>query len=89
MLESLASGTPVLVTPGVALADLVKSQNLGWVVHLEVEGIAATIQEILESPETIKQKGDRAAEYVIENYSWGKIAASLLKIYRGYVREVF
>jgi glycosyltransferase involved in cell wall biosynthesis len=89
VLESLASGTPVLVTPGVALADLVKSQNLGWVVHLEVEGIAATIQEILESPETIKQKGDRAAEYVIENYSWGKIAASLLKIYRGYVREVF
>jgi glycosyltransferase involved in cell wall biosynthesis len=89
VLEALASGTPALVTPGVALADLVKSQNLGWVVQLEVEGIAATIQEILESPDTIKQKGDRATEYVIENYSWGRIAASLLKIYREYGRKVF
>jgi glycosyltransferase involved in cell wall biosynthesis len=88
VLESLASGTPALVTPGVALADLVKSQNLGWVVKLETDAIAATIQEIIESPDTIKQKGARATEYVIENYSWGTIAVSLLKIYREHGRKV-
>ena len=89
VLEALASGTPVLVTSGVALADLVKSQNLGWVVQLETDAITSIIQEILESPETIKQKGDRAAEYIIENYSWDKIAASLLKTYQEYIRKVF
>lgn len=81
VLEALASGTPALVTKGVALSDLVKEQNLGWVVDLEIEAIANSIQEFLDNPDMAKQKGDRAAKYVAENYAWDKIALDLKSIY--------
>ena len=81
VLEALASGTPALVTTGVALSDLVKEQNLGWVVDLEIEAIANSIQEFLDKPDLAKQKGDRAAQYVAASYSWEKIALNLKSIY--------
>jgi glycosyltransferase involved in cell wall biosynthesis len=81
VLEALASGAPALVTTGVALSDLVKDQNLGWVVDLEIEAIVSSIQEFLDNPDIARQKGDRAAQYVAANYSWGKIAQALKAIY--------
>ena len=62
VLEALASGTPALVTTGVALSDLVEEQNLGWVVDLEIGAIVSSIQEFLDDPDMAKQKGDRAAQ---------------------------
>lgn len=81
VLEALASGTPALVTTGVALSDLVKEQNLGWVVDLTIEAIVSSIQEFLDNPDIAKQKGDRAAEYVAKHYAWEKIALNLKAIY--------
>jgi len=87
VLEALASGTPALVTNGVALSDLVKEQNLGWVVDLEVEAIANSIQEFLDNPDMAKQRGDRATEYVAEHYNWRKIARSLETIYTKIIQQ--
>ena len=81
VLEALSSGTPALVTTGVALSDLVKEQNLGWVVELEIEAITNSIQEFLDNPDMAKQKGDRAVQYVADHYSWGKISQDLKAIY--------
>ena len=81
VLEALGSGTPALITTGVALSDLVKEQNLGWVVGLEIEAIATSIQDFLDNPELAKQTGDRAAQYVGEHYTWTKIANNLKTIY--------
>ncbi len=81
VLEALGSGTPALITTGVALSDLVKEQNLGWVVDLEIEAIANSIQDFLDNPDMARQKGDRAAQYVAEHYTWEKIANNLKAIY--------
>jgi glycosyltransferase involved in cell wall biosynthesis len=81
VLEALASGTPALVTTGVALSDLVKEQNLGWVVDLKIEAIVSSIQEFLDNPDMAKQKGERAAEYIAKHYAWEKIALNLKAIY--------
>jgi glycosyltransferase involved in cell wall biosynthesis len=86
VLESLASRTPTLVTTGVALSDLVKEQNFGWVVDLEIEEITASIQEFLDNPAMAKEKGDRAVHYVAENYAWEKIALNLKSIYENILR---
>jgi glycosyltransferase involved in cell wall biosynthesis len=82
VLEALASAPPALVTTGVALSDLVKEQDLGWVVDLEIEAIADAIQNFLNNPDIAKQKGDRAAQYVAEHYTWEKIALNLKAIYK-------
>ncbi len=81
-IESLAAGTPVLITDGVAIAPMVQEQNIGYVTKLEINAIVATIQEFLDHPQIAKQKGDRAQQYIAEHYAWAKIAHNLATIYQ-------
>lgn len=85
-IEALASGTPVLVTDGVAIAPMVKEQDLGYITKLDIEAITSTIQRFLASNQVAKQKGDRAQQYIAEHYSWAKIANSLMTIYTKYAK---
>lgn len=80
-IESLASGTPVLLTDGVAIAPMVQKENLGYVTKLDIETITLTIQEFLNHPQIAKQKGDRAQQYISEHYTWTKISHELMSIY--------
>jgi glycosyltransferase involved in cell wall biosynthesis len=45
VIESLAVGTPVLISNQVGLWDYVQNNHLGWVTTLDVQEIAATIAE--------------------------------------------
>lgn len=81
VLEALASGTPALVTTGVALSDLVKEQDLGWVVDLEIGAISDAIQEFLNNQTIGQEMGDRARQFILENYTWEQIAAKIVAIY--------
>ena len=81
VLEALASGTPALVTTGVALSDLVKEQNLGWVVDLEIKAIASAIQEFLNNQTIGQEIGDRARQFILESYTWDKIAIKMASVY--------
>jgi glycosyltransferase involved in cell wall biosynthesis len=49
-IESFASGTPVLITDGVAIAPMVQEQAIGYVTKLEINAIASTIQDFFEHP---------------------------------------
>jgi glycosyltransferase involved in cell wall biosynthesis len=80
-IESLAAGTPVLITDGVAIAPMVQAQNIGYVTKLEINAIVATIQEFFDHPQIAKQKGDRAQQYIAEYYAWAKIAHNLATTY--------
>ncbi|MCM1981596.1 glycosyltransferase [Lyngbya confervoides] len=81
VLEALAAGTPVLVTPGVALADLVQRHDLGWVCPMQVPAIAAALQAAIGSPALRRQKGDRARQVVQDHYSWQSVAEQLERHY--------
>ncbi|MBE8998631.1 glycosyltransferase [Nostoc sp. LEGE 12447] len=80
-LEALAVGLPVLLTPGIALADLVAQQHLGYVTELQVTAIAASIQQALDHPHEAKEMGDRARKFILENYTWDRIASKLISVY--------
>jgi glycosyltransferase involved in cell wall biosynthesis len=80
-LEALAVGLPVLLTPGIALADLVAQQHLGYVTELQVTAIASAIQQVLDCPEEAKKRGDRARKFILENYTWDRIASKLISVY--------
>jgi glycosyltransferase involved in cell wall biosynthesis len=82
VLESLASGLPVLVTPGVALASLVQQHQLGYVTELDENAIAQTLEQYFANPVAAKAMGDRAYHVVRENYTLGKIAAQLIEVYQ-------
>ncbi|MEH2307052.1 glycosyltransferase [Nostoc sp.] len=80
-LEALAVGLPVLLTPGIALADLVAQQHLGYVTELQVTAIAAAIQQVLDCPKEAQKRGDRAQKLILENYTWARIASKLISVY--------
>ena len=81
VLEALAAGLPVLVTPGVALATEVQKNHLGHVVALDREKIALAIDEFLAKHDPQRPTDARARAFVTQNYSWDKIARRLAGIY--------
>ncbi|MDJ0795460.1 MAG: glycosyltransferase [Calothrix sp. MO_167.B12] len=81
VLEALAGGLPVLITPGVALADMVKQQQVGYITELDVAAITAAIQQFLDNPEEGKKMGDRARKLIMEKYTWDKIACQMQQVY--------
>ncbi|MDB9374991.1 glycosyltransferase [Nodularia sphaerocarpa] len=82
VLEALAAGIPVIVTNGVALADMVAHQQLGYVAELNIDAIASSIQQILAHPQEAKATGDRARQFILDNYTWDTIASKMLSVYQ-------
>jgi glycosyltransferase involved in cell wall biosynthesis len=87
VLEALAAGCPVLVTPGVALASFVQQQQLGYVAKLDVTAIAAALETYFQDPQPTKISRQQTRQLILERYSWEQIAAKLSNLYSG-VSEV-
>ena len=82
ILEALVVGTPVLVTPGVGLATVVRDNDIGYVANLDIEAITQTLDRHLANPDRAKSLGINARQFSLENYNWDKIAIDLIQIYR-------
>lgn len=87
VLEAMAVGLPIIVTPGVALASTVKQEQLGYVVELDVEEIACKISYALNHQSQAKQMGDRARQLIYDNYRWSHIGSKLSQIYSNILNE--
>ncbi|MEH2348529.1 MAG: glycosyltransferase [Nostoc sp.] len=85
VLEALAGGVPVLVTPGVALAAIVQKHQIGYVPELDVLAIAKDIEEYLTHPQEAKAMGARARQIIREQYTWDKVAAKMVDIYQAII----
>lgn len=83
VLEAMACGVPVLVTPGVALAETVNSHHAGIVTELNVEAITTKLENYFQNPAIAKNMGRNGRQLVIEKYSWNQISQSLVGIYQG------
>ena len=79
VLEALAAGLPVLVTPGVALSDVVRQHQLGSVVDLDAQALAEAVQQHLNVADGHVDL--RARAFAQETYAWCKVAARLQQIY--------
>lgn len=82
VLESLAAGTPVIITLGVALSDIVAQQQIGYVAELNVDKIATAIQYFLDHPQEAKKMGDIARQFILENYTWDSISLKIIALYK-------
>ncbi|MBD2385318.1 glycosyltransferase [Cylindrospermum sp. FACHB-282] len=81
VLEALAVGVPVLVSPGVALASVVQQHQLGYIAELDVLAIASAIEQYLSHPQETKEMSDRARQVVMENYTWDRVAQEMVVLY--------
>jgi glycosyltransferase involved in cell wall biosynthesis len=90
VLEAIAAGTPVLVTPGVPLAPLVERFQLGWVAQLDKESIASQVRLAFNCPYNEGEnptRRARARSLVASNFTWDHIARRMVGIYKEVLRD--
>jgi glycosyltransferase involved in cell wall biosynthesis len=81
-IEALASGTPVLITDGVAIAPMVKEYAIGYVTKLDVEAITSTLESFFQNFDKALPNKQNYQQIISENYSWQSISIQLAKIYQ-------
>jgi glycosyltransferase involved in cell wall biosynthesis len=80
VVEAMAHGLPVLVTPGVASHVFVDASGCGHTVEGTAESIATGLREILAGDH--RRMGRRGREYVAEHLAWPAIIRQLDTLYR-------
>jgi glycosyltransferase involved in cell wall biosynthesis len=80
--ESLAAGTPVVATKGAPWQGL-QTKQCGWWVDIGVEPLAeALAQAMALPPAQLQGMGARGQHWMGEDFSWNRVAADMLGVYR-------
>ena len=81
VLEGMASGLPCVITTGCNFPEAgIKKAAL--VVDIDATQIADALFWCLANSEEAKQMGDRARQFVFENYTWDNISKIMIKTYK-------
>jgi glycosyltransferase involved in cell wall biosynthesis len=86
VLESMAAGTPVVVSPNVALAHEIQAAGAGWIVPAEPVALAAVLADILQDDQKRHSAGISGSRTVLTQYTWDRIAADMEQMYKGMAR---
>lgn len=81
VLEAMSAACPVVVTPGVGMAETVVHRKCGRVVPRESDEIAKVIQELLSRPGEREDMGRRGTE-AAKSFTWASVAEQMLTNYR-------
>src|SRR6185503_11932295 len=82
VLESMAAGRPVVVTPEVGAADLVRESGAGAVLDGSPAALGEGIRRLIVDPAGLDRMGQRGRDYVRHKYSWGTVALQMEEAYR-------
>ncbi len=77
VLEAMAAGTPVLLTPEVGLAEEVRRARAGVVVPAQPREIANAINRLLDNPEERRAMGERGRHTVETRLTWPRVAEEM------------
>jgi glycosyltransferase involved in cell wall biosynthesis len=81
ILEALASGRPVVITPECNFPEVADS-DAGMVVPFEVNAVSGAIQKLLTDREANASMGRNARSLVQRDYTWEAIASKSIDAYR-------
>jgi len=84
--EALAHGLPVLTTTG-APWPMLKETGCGWWVPPTIEGIAnGLVQATRLDSNTLQCMGEKGRDFVLKEFSWGRVANLMLAAYEDVLR---
>jgi glycosyltransferase involved in cell wall biosynthesis len=81
VLEAMSAGCPVIVTPEVGAADIVRESGAGIVVHGDPNSLAEGIKGMLSDPGLMRKMSQRGRDTVAQRYGWDMIACSMEAVY--------
>lgn len=87
VLESLASGLPVIVTRGVGLSGEVEAAAVGLVAEYDVASLAGILSMAFDERSIRESMSSRSRPFVSERFDWSRIAARWAAHYRGLVER--
>jgi glycosyltransferase involved in cell wall biosynthesis len=80
VVEALALGVPVLISPYVNLAEDIKKADVGWVASLEQTDFVKALAEALGNPDERVQRGMRGRDFA-QRFSATRMAEDLVSLY--------
>jgi glycosyltransferase involved in cell wall biosynthesis len=81
VVESMAGGTPVLLSRQVGLASDVRKSGAGWVIDLDATGLRDGLAEATGNPSELATRGAAARELVRERFTWPRITGEWAAMY--------
>lgn len=82
VLEAMAAGCAVAVTPEVGAADIVRESGGGAVVDGDPVKLGADIRGLIADPAALKRMGEQGREFVSRHYTWEAICPQMEAAYR-------
>jgi glycosyltransferase involved in cell wall biosynthesis len=86
-LEAMMAGCPVIVTPEVGLANIIRDVGAGLVVDGTPAELTRAINALLQAPEERRKMGEAGRRSARDKFSWDTIASDMEQIYRACVGE--
>ena len=80
VLEAMAAGRPVIVTPEVGVSELVEQSGAGLVVPGTREPLAGALASLIADPARAEQLGLRGRE-IARRFSWASVAEQMERLY--------
>jgi glycosyltransferase involved in cell wall biosynthesis len=90
VLEAISAGLSVVTTPQVPLASIVDEYQLGEVTLLNIDDIAISLNQCLDSLTDISStqaRQERSRQLIVEQYTWDAIADKMQEIYRTIIQQ--
>jgi glycosyltransferase involved in cell wall biosynthesis len=87
VLEAMRRGVPVVVTPEVGAAEIVRTSGAGLVVAGDVEPLSSTIRLLTADVALAKAMGEAGRRHAAEHFTWDHVAAEMENLYSSLVRE--
>lgn len=81
VVEAMAAGCPVIVTPEVGVAEVVRETGAGLVVDGAPEALGAALERLSGSPALRRQLGERGRRAAAEFFTWEAVAARMEAAY--------
>ncbi|MDB9446472.1 glycosyltransferase [Anabaena sp. CS-542/02] len=81
VLEGMATGLPCVITTGCNFPEA-GTAKAASIVDIDADKIADALIQLLQDPIAAKEMGDRAREFILDNYTWDTIAAKMAAVYQ-------
>lgn len=81
VVEAMAAGCPVIVSPEVGLADVVQQTGAGWVVEGDAVALGGAVARLVANPELRRDMGGRGRAVAHERFSWSVVARDMEALY--------
>lgn len=83
VIEAMAMGCPVIVTPEVGASNIVAGARAGLITDGTPRSIASCLMKLKNDPEMARTMSVNGVEEIQRNFIWEKIAARMINAYQG------